>query len=221
MGPCVRRDDEVGRSRTHLRVPAAPCVRVLRHLPPQRAWGMPGAQCTRSLVWVEKPHELVTTGPPGSPGIPARDGLRLISCSPRSSGFLVSVIGGVASTDLTPTAEASGPHDFAVRFRAVRHRHYQRPPHPAPRFVTLRNAPQVGRDGEHVQLIWVGPQALFLKIINLSMDQQLKPATGNDSGESDPASSGKSARRLDRKSPRVRRSRSRSRARRKAAPPVP
>ena len=25
-------------------------ARVVRHLPPQRAWGMPGAQCTRSLA---------------------------------------------------------------------------------------------------------------------------------------------------------------------------
>jgi hypothetical protein len=34
---------------------------------------MPGARCTRSLVCeMEKAHELVTTGPPGHPGIPAR-----------------------------------------------------------------------------------------------------------------------------------------------------
>jgi hypothetical protein len=37
---------------------------------PKRAWGMPGAQCTRSLVWVEKPHELVTTSTPENPAFP-------------------------------------------------------------------------------------------------------------------------------------------------------
>src|ERR1700692_3328809 len=31
---------------------------------------MPGSQCTRSLVWVEKPHELVTTSTPENPAFP-------------------------------------------------------------------------------------------------------------------------------------------------------
>jgi hypothetical protein len=40
----------------------------------KRAWGMPGAQCTHSLAWKrKKPHELVTAGSTGSPGIPARE----------------------------------------------------------------------------------------------------------------------------------------------------
>ena len=35
---------------------------------------MPGARCTRSLVWKsKKPHELVTTVAPETPGIPARE----------------------------------------------------------------------------------------------------------------------------------------------------
>jgi hypothetical protein len=43
--------------------------------PPQRAWGMPGAQCTRSLAWEKINHtSVVTTGPPEKPGIPARNG---------------------------------------------------------------------------------------------------------------------------------------------------
>jgi hypothetical protein len=48
----------------------------LANLPPsKRAWGMPGAQCTRSLVRkIYKTHELVTTGPPETPSIPARVG---------------------------------------------------------------------------------------------------------------------------------------------------
>jgi hypothetical protein len=40
----------------------------------QRAWGMPGVQLARSLASEsKKPHELVTTVAPGSPGIPARE----------------------------------------------------------------------------------------------------------------------------------------------------
>src|SRR6202008_5140034 len=43
---------------------------------PIRAWGMPGAQCTRSLACKIKKHtSVVTTSPPESPGIPARDGV--------------------------------------------------------------------------------------------------------------------------------------------------
>src|ERR1700688_3672822 len=62
-----------------------------------------------------------------------RNGLRLISRSPRRPGFVDTVIGGVASADLTPTTEASGPHDFAVRAKCPRQKHFSRPPHPAPR----------------------------------------------------------------------------------------
>jgi len=36
-------------------------------------------------------------------------------------------------TDLTPTIEASGPHDFAVRKPARSSMRHPRPPHPAPR----------------------------------------------------------------------------------------
>ena len=50
--------------------------------------------------------------------------------------------------DLTRSLDASigasGPHAFAVRSRAVRYRHYQRPPRPAPRFVTIASAPLGG-----------------------------------------------------------------------------
>ena len=41
----------------------------------QRAWGMPGARCTRSLAWEKLNHtSVVTVGSPDSPGIPARNG---------------------------------------------------------------------------------------------------------------------------------------------------
>jgi hypothetical protein len=56
----------------------------------------------------------LTTGTPDSPGAPTRDGLRLISYSPRRSGFLVTVASeygfvepgwaDIASADLTPAS---------------------------------------------------------------------------------------------------------------------
>jgi hypothetical protein len=71
--------------------------------PPKRAWGMPGAQCTRSLVCQGRGRmHTSSTGPPKSPGIPARNGLRLTSRSPRRSGFLVTV----ASRILAPQARS-------------------------------------------------------------------------------------------------------------------
>src|SRR3984893_1833497 len=79
--------------------------------------------------------------PPSARPIPTRESVstklrnqkKMCAFDSRSSGFLVSVIGGVASTDLTPTAEVSGPHDFAVRIKRPRQKHFLRPPHPAPR----------------------------------------------------------------------------------------
>ena len=64
--------------KTHLSDLAARCARVLNCVKPsehQRAWGMPGARCTRSLACKIKKHtSIVTTGSPDSPGIPARHG---------------------------------------------------------------------------------------------------------------------------------------------------
>ena len=85
-----------------------------------RAWGMPGAQCS-----------VVTTGPPEHPAFPHAMVLRLTSRSPRRPGFIVTVVsrimalskarlGGLTSAKLDASLGASEPHDFAVRFNAVR-----------------------------------------------------------------------------------------------------
>src|ERR1700704_5791075 len=62
--------------------------------------------------------------------IPCAMALRLTSCSPRRSGLFDTVVSrdmarwpGRASAppqDLTPTIEASGPHDFTVHFSIAR-----------------------------------------------------------------------------------------------------
>jgi hypothetical protein len=56
--------------------------------------------------------------------------------------------------ELDASVEASGPHDFAIRYRAVRQRHYQRPPHPVPTSVTIAKRPSVGQDGDEFRLIY-------------------------------------------------------------------
>ncbi len=69
--------------------------------------------------------------------------------------------------NLTPALGASGPHGFAgassrrtsARFRA--RRRGQRPPQPAPTFVTFASAPLAGQDGRIEPLICDEKQALF------------------------------------------------------------
>jgi hypothetical protein len=48
--------------------------------------------------------------------------------------------------------EASGPHDFTVRVCAVRQKRIPRPPHPAPRIVTIASRP-LGRNGTVYRII--------------------------------------------------------------------
>src|SRR3954469_21746074 len=76
-----RNDDQIYHpgSQTHLRDLAAG-ARVLLYVLPsenQRAWGMPGARCTRSLACkMGREHtSIVTVGSPDQPGIPARNGV--------------------------------------------------------------------------------------------------------------------------------------------------
>src|SRR5438270_10499798 len=99
----------------------------------QRAQGMPGAQCARSLACKIKKHtSIVTTVTPGSPGIPRAMVLTV-------SFVLFPVTGLVCHRRLAFTAKldasvgASVPHDFAVRLGAARRKHHRRPPHPVPR----------------------------------------------------------------------------------------
>jgi hypothetical protein len=65
--------------------------------------------------------------------------------------------------NLTPTIEASGPHDFAVR-RNMRSRQQRspRPSHPNPTFVTIAKRPSVWAGmARDMQVIWARRQAKF------------------------------------------------------------
>jgi hypothetical protein len=95
-------------------------------LSPERAQGMPGARCARSLVCEMKKHtSIVTTVTPETPGIPCAMVL--------TASFALSSVTGLSCHRCGPrcfrhrrqrdaSVGASGPHDFSVRFCAVRQR---------------------------------------------------------------------------------------------------
>jgi hypothetical protein len=91
-----------------------------------------------------------------------RDGLRLISRSPRGPGFLAPVIPEkLASQELDLSVGRPGPRDFAVRFSHVRLTCHPRPSHPCPTcrddraYVPLHR----GRMRERIVVICPTPQA--------------------------------------------------------------
>src|SRR6202140_4921023 len=78
------------------------------NLPPRkRAWGMPGAQCTRSLVCevvVQDAHECSQRSHRETPGIPARNGFNgFLRALPGDRAFL-SPSPALLLADLTPAS---------------------------------------------------------------------------------------------------------------------
>jgi hypothetical protein len=124
----------------------------------QRAQGKPDAQCTRGLACKQwKAHELVTTGSPEAARPSLRNGFNGFLCALPGDQTLLSPSPRIIERDLTPalgrqdhTALPSADHADHRRAREARVAQ-QRPPHPAPRFVTIgRDAPLPGRDArEH------------------------------------------------------------------------
>ncbi len=141
-------------------------------LPRKREQGMPDARCTRGPVCKrqKKTHTSIQ-GSGGDPTFPAQWLYGLYRALPGESGFVVSVASRnlvarpgrafAPPQDLTPTTEASGPHDFTVRFSIVRparrrpltetrpanklHARHRRVHHiPSQRSVTMANAPSSG-----------------------------------------------------------------------------
>jgi len=118
----------------------------------KRAQGRPGARCTRGPVCKsskQKAHTSIQVQRKQS-GLPCAMVLQLISCSPRrdlaclSPSFPRKLLLG----NLTPAIGASGPHDFAVRFSAVRLAAPSRPSLPAPNVRGDRETPLLRvRDG--------------------------------------------------------------------------
>ena len=111
----------------------------------QRAWGMPGARCTRSLAWEKiEPHERSH-----------REVHRIHPAFPHAMVLTVSfelfpVIGLCCHrrlrkcfSKLDASVEASEPHDFAVRITHRSSAARQRPLHPVPNVRDDRERPSV------------------------------------------------------------------------------
>src|ERR1700692_4350346 len=106
---------------------------LCQNLPPRRAWGMPGAQCPRSLVGEvgsSKCTRVFTAVAPEITRHPRTQWFTAysvlspaigLSCHRRLADIGTSARSGLStSARLDDGVEASGPHDFAVRCSAVR-----------------------------------------------------------------------------------------------------
>src|ERR1700694_1842426 len=136
--------NDVKRASAISRRDAARAVQERFALGKQRAWGMPGARCTRSLACSVKNTRVSHHGRTGTPGIPARNGFNgLFRALPGDRAFLspsfadmacLRPVGPTYLRELDAGVEASGPHDFAVRSNISRQHaidRYQAPARPA------------------------------------------------------------------------------------------
>jgi hypothetical protein len=153
---------------------------------------MPGAQCTRSLACeCETKHtSVVTTGPPESPGIPARNGFNgLFRALPGERIRLVTVISGLrfcqtrsGPTSLRKFSTSNGCQDhtalpYASEASVVRTPFIAHEVHLAlrsrcvpdaaastasrPASMTMANAPLWDGTVSDILLIWVSGEAKF------------------------------------------------------------
>src|SRR5204862_5881466 len=101
------------------------------HLKHQRAQGMPGARCARSLACKNKKHtSIVTTVTPETPGIPRAMALTVSFALFPVTGLVCHRHQRKYFRQLDASVGASEPHDFAVRISTIRQRRQPRPPHP-------------------------------------------------------------------------------------------
>ena len=119
---------------------------------------MPGARCTRSLACKIKKHTSgVTTVTPESPGIPRAMVLTV--------SFVLSPVTGLCChrcladslRDVNASVGASGPHDFAVRFKRCSSSAHSASIASRSASVTIAKRP-FRRSGMErlVKMIWVG-----------------------------------------------------------------
>jgi hypothetical protein len=139
----------------------------------KRAQGRPGARCTRGLVCKveQKKRTRAYRFSGGNPAFPAQWFYGLFRALPGDRAFLPpSPAGSFASRELDASVGAPGPHGFTVRNNSTRHSPSSRPPHPAPTFVTMANAPRAGRDGKRYRFdLGFGKTEIFLQ---MGLDRQ-------------------------------------------------
>jgi hypothetical protein len=107
----------------HLRASRRDAPELCIYLPPpRRAWGMPGARCTRSPVCSVESTRVVATGTPESPGIPARNGFNSLcralpgdrALLPPSPADIVLSKPGWADLNSANLTPASGRQDHTI-----------------------------------------------------------------------------------------------------------
>ena len=126
---------------------------------------MPGARCARSLACKnESSTHASRHGHTGNTRHSPRNGLRLISRSPRGPGSFAPVIPEkLASQELDTSVGVSGPHDFAVRFKRARLASPSASTATRLTSVTIAKRPSVGRDDSLLVLFLPSRQVKFLK----------------------------------------------------------
>jgi hypothetical protein len=131
----------------------------------QRAQGMPGARCARSLACEIKKHtSVVTTVTPSSPGIPRAMVLTGSFVLSRVTGLFATLVSGVASTNLTP---ASGRQDHTTSPSAscaVRQQHISVHRIPSRVRDEPRIRPSMGRDGKRNIPVSIWPSSAISEI---------------------------------------------------------
>src|ERR1700691_5444238 len=105
----------------------------------------PVTEASCAHIGREYAHEYSQRGRRDHPTFPHAMVLTAYTHSPRRSGFLASVACGSAFRKLDASVEASGPHDLAVRFSAVRYRH-----------LHVHRIPSRVRDDREPPLRWDG-----------------------------------------------------------------
>ena len=96
---------------------------------------------------VSKHTSVVTTGSPERPGIPRAMVYGCFVPSPVNRACLPPSSARLGA-NLTPASGSQDNTTWPSAFATVRYRRYRRPPHPAPRSVTIAKRPSVGRDDE-------------------------------------------------------------------------
>jgi hypothetical protein len=144
--------------------PATRSARVVGQSPPKRAWGMPGARCTRGRACSVVNTRVSHHGYTGSPGIPARNGFNgFLRALPGDRAFLPPSPTRIAPQSLTP---ASGRQDHTTSPSAgLRIRQSAAHVHRIPPRVRDDREPPLRWDetARNIEVIWVNGEAENLR----------------------------------------------------------
>jgi len=126
----------------------------------QRAQGMPGARCTRSLACkIKCAYERSYHGHTGNARHSPRNGFTAYSALSPVIGRFCHRRRQNCFRRLDAGVEASGPHDFAVRVRAIRQERTRVHRIPHPTSVTIAKRPSRGAGCESIYFCFYPPSS--------------------------------------------------------------